>query len=158
MPGRISWDRSALRIHIGKLKHTVDPTTGCLLRPGKPGIYASIRVDGVKTPLHRVVLWVEGRGPKPDGSKLHVGMHECDRRRCFNAAHLIYDTQRANVKDAISKGRRNRKGTTLACRRGHRFTKANTYWYRGYQKCRTCHAENERHRRLMRHARQKGML
>jgi len=63
--------------------------------------YSQIERDGKAKYIHRWAyeLWI---GPIPDG--LNV-LHSCDNPSCFNPDHLFCGTQKANVDDAMSKGR-----------------------------------------------------
>jgi hypothetical protein len=56
---------------------------------------------------HRV-SWLIHFGPIPDGEGVHgtVVMHKCDNRACVNPSHLAIGSQRANVHDMVSKGRK----------------------------------------------------
>lgn len=56
-------------------------------------------------------------------------LHRCDNPPCFNPDHLLEGDMKANVQDAISKGRfrlgeHNRQKTH--CKRGHPFDESNT--------------------------------
>ena len=81
------------------------------------------------------------KGPIPSGM---VVMHSCDYPRCVNPEHLNLGTQIENVQDMIRKGRV--RGVTheneqkTHCKRGHKFTKKNTYIYpnSGGRGCKIC--------------------
>jgi hypothetical protein len=42
------------------------------------------------------------------GTAIQV-LHKCDNRKCFNPDHLFFGTQQDNIRDAVSKGRRDYK-------------------------------------------------
>lgn len=56
------------------------------------------RPDGA----HRVA-WMLANGPIPDGMLV---LHRCDNKLCVNADHLFIGTQKENLDDMDSKGRR----------------------------------------------------
>src|SRR3990167_3103684 len=63
--------------------------------------------------------------PIPKG--LHV-LHRCDIPSCINPKHLFIGTPLDNQRDCIRKGRRvNHQALKTHCKRGHEFTKENTY-------------------------------
>lgn len=71
---------------------------GCRVQGG----YGHRRYHGRMTLAHRVA-WIEANGPIPDGM---IVMHTCDNPPCINVEHLRLGTQRQNVEDMLSKGRR----------------------------------------------------
>lgn len=64
--------------------------------------YGRINKDGRLVRLHRAVFEVHN-GWIPKGA---VVMHRCDNPACINPDHLSLGTQRMNIKDMDSKGRR----------------------------------------------------
>lgn len=84
------------------------------------------------TTAHRFV-YLELRGPIPDGMVLD---HLCKNTLCVNPWHMEPKTQRANVLAGTSIAAIN--AVKMRCVAGHKFSKANTYWYRGKRHCRTC--------------------
>lgn len=52
-------------------------------------------------PAHRV-SWTLFRGPIPSGAWV---LHHCDNRECTNPEHLFLGDRRANIDDAVAKGR-----------------------------------------------------
>ena len=115
--------------------------------------YGTVRIDTRAVGAHVAALWA-WQGIRTNGGRHDVVRHTCDNPCCFNPAHLRRSTQHENIQDAISKGRRPRRGEATHCQQGHAFSPTNTYWFRGYQRCRMCRAQAEReHRRQV-----KGML
>ena len=67
---------------------------------GPPNDYGQIRIAKKLRPAHHVAFYIEtGRWPV---QKL---LHKCDNPRCVRFEHLFEGTQRANILDAIHKGR-----------------------------------------------------
>lgn len=82
-------------------------------------------------PAHRYA-WTLLRGPIPDGMELD---HLCRNRGCVNPDHLEPVTHTENILRGDSPQAINSRKTH--CIRGHEFTEANTYTYKG-RHCRTC--------------------
>lgn len=118
----------------------LDRSGRCWLWTGArhPFGYGEISIQRQRHRLHRL-LYEWTWGPIPDGM---VVMHACDTPACCKPSHLGLGTPKANVHDAIGKGRfdpgavfRNR----VACKRGHPFDAENTLFDTdGYRKCREC--------------------
>ena len=80
------------------------PWTGRTIGHGRGQFYC--RVDG-KPRLalaSHYVLAMDGR-PRPDGLN---ALHSCDNPNCCNPRHLSWGTQKANVAQAMSRGRHQR--------------------------------------------------
>lgn len=67
-----------------------------------PKGYGGINYLGKKIYTHRLA-WILKHGPIP--YKLHV-LHRCDNPPCINPNHLFLGTNRDNILDCISKGRK----------------------------------------------------
>ena len=76
----------------------------CLLAPQKPSHtgYVVVKVDGSDAMAHRLV-YDELVESIPDGMLV---CHHCDRPSCLSPPHLFPGTDADNVRDAMSKGRR----------------------------------------------------
>lgn len=85
-------------------------------------------------------------GPIPEGLQLD---HLCRVRECVNPRHLEPVTAGENIRRG---GNGNRSKT--ACPQGHRYTEANTYFYKKGRVCRTCVADLARKARV----RKRGLL
>jgi hypothetical protein len=134
-----------------RLWSRVVKTDGCWLWQGSVGShgYGMVTYYGTQTTAHRVAYILTHGDIPPE----MVVCHSCDVRRCVNPAHLWLGTQKANVRDAMGKGRNvlpPNVGMTH-CSQGHEFTPANTYTYirRGMtcRNCRSCQRERMRLRR-----------
>jgi hypothetical protein len=64
--------------------------------------------------------------------------HLCRNRKCINPEHLEEVTDAENVARGIHKGVGRPRPKAEYCKRGHEFTKENTYVYRNRQNCREC--------------------
>lgn len=69
---------------------------GCVNAHG----YGRLNVDGTDVQLAHRVSWVIHRGAIPDGL-----CHKCDTPPCVNPDHLFLGDSKANMRDAMNKGR-----------------------------------------------------
>lgn len=84
------------------------------------------------------------KGEIPDGLTID---HLCRRRYCINPDHLDAVTQRENV--LRGEGVAARRARQTHCKRGHEFSRENTYIFRnGRRGCRSC-AKSARRRRYL---------
>lgn len=82
----------------------IDPATQCWIpidRPTTPRGYVRVTIMGRPIRLHRLSFAMVNGGIR----KGDVVRHTCDRRECFNPAHLIRGTHVDNVADRVSRGR-----------------------------------------------------
>jgi hypothetical protein len=124
-----------------------EPNTGCWLWTSgvdRDGYAKFFEGRGLEQYGHRYA-YKQFVGPIPEGLILD---HLCRVRHCVNPTHLEPVTNREN----IMRGRRP-LGERTHCPRGHPFNDKNTYFpSHGGRKCRACHAEHERRRRVERKA------
>lgn len=114
---------------------------GTLMRNG----YGTFTVRGPlrRQMAHHLTYRLDGRAI-PEGYLLD---HICRVRNCVNPDHLRPLTNRENVLLGIGPTAINAQKTY--CSKGHEFTPENTWRdRRGGRRCRTCHNESERVRRL----------
>jgi hypothetical protein len=126
---------------------------GCWLWTGsKRAGYGRFRMGEKCIDAHRV-SWSFINGEIPKGK---VIMHKCDIPACVNPTHLQIGTQIENIKDCISKKRRDidngnhRNARKTHCKNGHEFTEENTYHRKktNRRECRTCVLEKQKIARI----------
>ena len=97
--------------------------------------YGVSKVRGNRMTAHRRA-WASANGPIPNGLMV---LHRCNNRACVNPAHLYVGTAKDNSHDAVRAGtlRPPFRGVTH-CKRGHAFTRENTYVWHGKRHCLAC--------------------
>jgi hypothetical protein len=121
-----------------------DPATECW-NWRKPSCDGYGRIDVTNTPhssalAHRVG-WELFEGPIPEGLILD---HRCRNRGCVNPDHLRPCTSLENIYAPGSL----HNGAKTHCKRGHKFTRKNTYYYGPHKTTRACKkCKKEYHRR-----------
>ena len=113
--------------------YRIDPTTNCWiwLKGYNSHGYGYFRFNGQRLLAHR--YFYEERFGKitakfPDDVLDHV---ICNNRKCCNPEHVKLTSISTNW-------HRYEKKLKDCCRRGHKYTEENTYWYRGNRICRVC--------------------
>lgn len=117
--------------------HTCWEWVGCKNNKG----YGGIQFNGEKVAAHIISLMIHNIDI-PTG---YCVCHKCDNPGCVNPKHLFIGTQQDNNMDRHLKGR-DRGGINAPkplqsfCKRGHEFTKENTYIRLGdnARVCRLC--------------------
>jgi hypothetical protein len=89
-------------------------------------------VSGKRKLAHRVV-YEKLIGEIPRGFVLD---HLCRNRKCVNPSHLEPVSPRENILRGVGSAAKNHAKTT--CKRGHSFTKENTYLRNGSRSCKEC--------------------
>lgn len=84
------------------------------------GGYGLFNTQGRPAKAHRV-SWVLANGPLAAGLLV---LHRCDNRKCVRPDHLYLGTQRQNVADMDSRGRRARGYTLASIHRGEQHQAA----------------------------------
>ncbi len=109
--------------------------TGTLSRRGYGSLSRGRRDQGHVRATR--LSWELHVGPIPDG--LFV-LHHCDNPPCVRPEHLFLGTQRDNITDMVSKGRRGGPTPPNVCPQGHLFDEVNTYNVpgRNHRICRAC--------------------
>jgi len=85
-------------------------------------------------PAHVLAWELENAAEFPIGLE---SRHTCDNPICVNPRHIVPGTHSENVRDCVERGRHPEAIKTM-CVRGHEFTPANTYFFRGFRHCRKC--------------------
>jgi hypothetical protein len=86
-------------------------------------------------------LWEKKYGQTPDGKILD---HLCNTRNCINIEHLEPVTHGENLHRGFIRGTKKPSGACVGkfnniyCANGHKYTKENTYMFRGYRQCKIC--------------------
>lgn len=104
-------------------KFQINYETGCWEWTGALDIggYGQISVDNRCKLAHRI-SWNVFKGAIPNGLQID---HLCRNRKCVNPDHLRVTTRKDNI--LCSNGITARQVRQTHCKRGHEFTKENTY-------------------------------
>ncbi len=106
------------------MRRTEVQPSGCLYFMGarRTTGYGAVGVDSGKVAQAHRVVWEHHNGAIPPGM---VIMHLCDNKPCVNIDHLRCDTQSANLRDMVAKGRhvigRSRHADKTHCPQGHSY-------------------------------------
>lgn len=100
--------------------------------------YGQFKLGNKNTTAHNCshVLFI---GPVPKGKEVCHKDWICPHKHCVNPEHLYAGTKSENMQDRINAGNNpNLKKTH--CKRGHKFTKENTYIVKktGARQCKKC--------------------
>jgi len=96
--------------------------------------YGYFFYHGADKGAHRMALQFKLGRPITEGLQ---ACHNCNNSKCVNPSHIREDTVSSNIKDLVLAGNHNNARKTH-CKRGHEFTPANIYLYRGKRHCRAC--------------------
>lgn len=112
---------------------------------------ARFRLEGRNVLAHRHAYELL-KGPIPEGMQLDHTCHNadpacrddrnCRHRKCVNPDHLDVVTNRVNI--LRGKTLPAKQAARTHCPRGHPYTEANTYLYRGKRQCRACRRKEAR--------------
>lgn len=94
--------------------------------------YGGFWINGKTKQAHRIAYELI-KGKIPNGLQLD---HLCRNRKCVNPDHLEPVTARENI--LRGEGQAFVNSNKTHCKRGHKFTKNNTYQRNGKRHCRTC--------------------
>jgi len=71
------------------------------------------------------------------GEPKNLVLHKCNKPSCVNPDHLYDGTRSQNGLDSVKAGTHFEAAKTH-CKRGHPFSKENTYKYENHRTCRKC--------------------
>jgi len=144
MTHNFSHKRSIEQKHVDFWRYVDQPQVGCWewQRGHNAKGYGQVWFCGEMRDAHRLA-WFLAVGEIPNGLCV---LHTCDNPSCCNPVHLWLGTKADNTRDALAKGRlRSLNGEKTHCKRGHEFTRENTYYRpNGYRECRTCMRARDR--------------
>lgn len=129
-----------------RLFRKVDFGDGCWLWRGAKvnGGYGRVRYRRRQWPTHRLLYrWMVGRVPP----RLDLD-HLCREPSCVRPDHLEPVTRRENLLRGDTLAARKTRQTH--CIHGHPLAGSNLYRWRTSRKCKACHSQSERRRRLRR--------
>jgi hypothetical protein len=108
--------------------------------------YGQIRVDNKLYLVHRLSAHLYLGLDLNNENQRALHKPECKYKSCWNPSHLYVGTQQDNIKDSIEAGTFNgwkvsaeNRRMAQVCKRGHEFTKENTYVLpNGKRRCKAC--------------------
>ncbi len=104
--------------------------------------YGSFSFKSKKINAHRF-SYIVHCGPIPNGMCV---LHKCDIPECVNPDHLFLGTQKDNMEDMASKGRKgkNQNDGKTHCIEGHSLSGDNLRIFKGKRSCKKCNAKAAR--------------
>jgi len=101
--------------------------------------YGRIRYNGKTFTVHRLSAILYLGLNIDDDETLVCHKNECHKRNCWEPTHLYLGNSSNNARDAVELGiHYSHYANKTHCKRGHEFTKENTYIVKGGRYCKEC--------------------